>query len=271
MTKRKIFLAVTTLLILIAIFGVNTCALAAAETRYADAPIVSAYAGNEAIYYTTKEIVAENYTPGRCPLYYGLSDLSNECGAVAGAEIAAFYDKYYPDLVPNWVSYYPSSGKYRIQDSTNVPALIRTMYTLMRTNVDDVGVSRTDFLNGLKTYVNNNGYQVSYQSVKSGNAIDFNQCKSAIDNNKVVVLFALPCTIYDITDANGYDGLIPINITGAHIMVAFGYYKVNYYNNSGLFRTDTYLCLATGRSDIEIAFYRVDATTTQAAYIVNIS
>ena len=268
MTKSKSFLIVAILLVFVSMFGAWSGASAYdAEVRYADAPLISTYA-NETINYTRKEIVEENYTDGKCPMY--ISNLTNACGAVAGAEIVAFYDKYYPELIPNWVSYYTASGKYRVQDATYVPALTSELYTLMRTNVDDVGVSRTDFLNGLTSYINGKGYQVSYQSVKSGNSLNYTQCKNAVDNNKVIALFVLPTTIYEIINSSNSDVITSSNIAGAHIMVVYGYTKINYYNASGLFRTDTYLRVSTGRADIQSAYYRIDSTTTDAAYIVNI-
>lgn len=269
MTKSKAFIIVAVLLVLVSVFGAWTGSNDVAEVRYADTMLYSAYA-NENIYYTTKEEVGPVYTPGYCPFYYGLSDLTNACGSVAGAEIVAYYDKYFPDLIPDWVSYYTASGKYRIQDFTHVPALMRELYTLMRTNVDDVGVSRTDFLNGLESYVNSNGHQVSYQSVMSGKSIDYEQCKQAINNNKIIVLFALPTNVYGIGSGNGYDNISSVSISSAHIMVVFGYLQVKYYNASGLFRTDTYLDVAVGKSGYTSMYYKVDSDTTEAAYIVNI-
>ena len=268
--KRKIFLATVMLLVLAATFGLTTSAYASeGETRYADAPLLSLYA-SETINYTRREITAENYTDGNCPFYYPLSDLSNSCGSVAGAEIVAFYDKYYPNLIPDWVSYYTATGKYRLQNSTYVAPLIRDLYTRMRTNVDDVGVSESDFLNGLKNYINANGYQVSYQNIKSGNTINFEQCKNAIDNNKVIALLTLPTTVYEMSEGVNRDTFNLVNISGAHIMVVFGYLQIKYYNTSGLFRTDTYLAVAVGQVGHDLAYYRIDSTATQAAYIVNI-
>ena len=53
-------------------------------------------------------------------------------------------------------------------------------------------------------------------------------------------------------------------------MVVFGYIQIEYYNNSGLFRTDTYLYAAMGKVGYNYVLYKIDSTTTEAAYIVNI-
>lgn len=240
-----------------------------AEERYADAQFYSTYA-TETVYYTRRDIVELGSTDGGAPQYTAMNGMTNACGAVAGAEIVAFYDKYYPALIPGWTSYYPASGKYRLEDSTYVPALMNSLYTLMRTNVDDVGVSKTDFLNGLKSYVNGQGYIITYQDVKSGQTVDYEACKNAIDNNKVVVLLAYPTSVYDVINGTNEDYITSINISGAHIMVAYGYAQVNYYNANELFRTDKYLNVVTGRSTPTIASFKVGGTDIDGAYIVDI-
>ena len=61
-----------------------------------------------------------------------------------------------------------------------------------------------------------------------------------------------------------------ININSVHIMVVFGYVQIEYYNNSGLFRTDTYLYAAMGKAGYNYVLYKIDSTATEAAYIVNV-
>lgn len=268
MTKTRTFITIAILLACVSVFGAWSDG-GAAETRYADAMLRSTYA-SEVVSYTSKQVTGPINTTNNCPFYHGLSDTTNACGAVAGAEIVAFYDKYYPNLISDWASYLEPSGIYIPQESTHVAPLIRDLYTRMRTNVDDVGVSRTDFLNGLTSYVTDAGYSVSYQSVMSGGKINYELCKTAIANNKVIVLFTAPTTVYEIAYASDYDGIMPTNIASAHIMVIFGYYEVAYYNDNGLFRTDKYLNVAVGKTGYSSKLYRADSTTTQAAYIVNI-
>ena len=267
MKKMKLAI-VPILLICVMMFG--AWAPINSEVRYADAPFLSTYA-SETISFTKREFVERQTTDGGCPQFWQISGLTNACGAVAGAEIVAFYDKYYPELIPNWTSYYTASGKYRSQDSTHVPALMNSLYTLMRTNVDDVGVSKTDFLNGLKSYVNGQGYSISYQDVKSGQSVNYAQCKNAIDNNKVVALLVYPTSIYDMSNGTSSDTIMSISISGAHIMVAYGYCQIKYYNASGAFRTDTYLMVATGQpGGLPTALYKVGPSDINGAYVINI-
>ena len=268
MTRTKTFIIVAILLAFVSVFGVWTGSNNA-ETRYADSQLYSTYA-NETVSYTRKEVVGPVYTLGNCPYFHSMPEMTNACGAVAGAELVAFYDRYFPDLIPDWTPYYTSNNNYRRQDSTYVPAVMRQLYTLMRTNVDDVGVSRSDFLNGLTSYFNSKGRQISYQSVTSFGKLNYEQCKTAINNNKAIVLFALPTDVYDVALNSNSDTIISTSIASAHIMVAFGYCEIKYYNASGLFRTDTYLMVAMGKAGYTYKFYRVDSADTEAAYIVNV-
>ena len=229
--------------------------------RYADVQLLSPYA-NETVYYTSKNEYSDE-TAGGCPQFTAVDGLENACGPVAGAEIVAFYDKYYTNLIPGWDSYYPATGKYRLPNVTYTNPVMHSLYTSMRTNVDDVGVSESDCLSG---------YSVNYQSVLSGSAVNFEACKTATANNKVIILFSRATNLYRVGYGNSYDTIVPVSVAGLHIMVAYGWYEVNYYNESGLFRTDRYLQVSTGLgSPTPIALYKVNPNDLNAAYIVNIA
>ena len=238
--------------------------------RYADVQLLSPYA-NETVYYTSKNEYSDE-TAGGCPQFTAVDGLENACGPVAGAGIVAFYDKYYTNLIPGWDSYYPATGKYRLPNVTYTNPVMHSLYTSMRTNVDDVGVSESDCLSGLKSYINGKGYSVNYQSVLSGSAVNFEACKTATANNKVIILFSRATNLYRVGYGNSYDTIVPVSVAGLHIMVAYGWYEVNYYNESGLFRTDRYLQVSTGLgSPTPIALYKVNPNDLNAAYIVNIA
>lgn len=270
MTKGKKLIFVPILLVFLMVFGAWTYQVDT-EDRYADAALVTPRSSSETINYTDRVEKLLYNTSGNCPQYRQLSNMTNACGAIAGAEIVAFYDKYYPNMIAGWDSYY-ASGTYRMQDATYVPALMNELYTLMRTNVDDVGVSEDDFKNGLKSYVVNHGYSLSYTSVRNWlGRLNFDDCKAALDQNKVIVLFTKAGDVYQVTSSDGYDTITPTTIAGLHIMVAYGYYQVEYYNAKGLFRTDTYLHVAVGRNAPAHAYYRIDSTNLNAAYVVNVA
>ncbi len=251
------------------IFGAWTPDNVNESIRYTDAAIVST-CSSENVYFTSRSRSEENYTPKNCPLYRCLSGLENVCGAVAGSMIIGYYDKYFPNLIPNWESYY-SNGSYRLQDTVCVPDVISQLYTLMRTNVDDVGVSEEDFVDGLTSYINNKGYSVNYQNLVSGSDFNYDEYKRAINDGKVVALLTKQGEVYDLKFYESYDCIEATTVTDPHIMVAYGYLKIDYYDASGIFRTDTYLRVALGITS-KNAYYKINNNNNiTGAYIVNIS
>lgn len=272
MKKSRVFLITAALLVFVSVFGAWTnvnAVNADAETRYADAPLLSTYA-NITYEYTSRNVVGPVNTTGECPFFYPLPSLPNSCGAVAGAELVAFYDRYFPDLIPNWTPYYTATNIYRRQDTTVIPAIMQELYTLMRTNVDDVGVSETDFLNGLRSYFTSKGRQLSYQSVMSGGKLNYEQCKNAVNSNKAIVLFTEVTNVYQLTSASNKDTYTSVNIANAHIMIIFGYFEATYYYNGSMTGSVKFVNAAMGKSGYSSVFYDPNSTTTQAAYIVNV-
>lgn len=270
MKKLLYFALILVLVAGIAMFGAMAPVPAEpTETRYADAPLIAPYA-SEVIDYDTKEYTTVK-TAGAAPYYVQIAEISNACGAVAGSQIVGFYDKYYPNLIPGWESYYTSNGNYRRQDTTYVPALMLELYNLMQINVKAPGVSEDEFKTGLQTYFTNHGYTASFGSVTSGGALNFSACKAALSSNQLLVLFTTPGDVYQISEIANRDTLNPNTIAGNHIMIAYGYVEVYYYNSTGLFRADNYLLVATGWDYPSTAYYKANSTNLQAAYVVNVA
>ena len=236
------------------------------EDRYANAQLHSLYV-LETIDFDTKD---SNAYMNSAPHYTALSGMANACGAVAGSEIVAYYDKYYPNMIPNWESFYASSGKYRIQDQVYIPALMNELYVLMRTNVDDGGVSESEFVSGLTQYINGKGYGVSMQNVLSGTSVNYETCKTAFENNKVIVLFSRATNLYNIGEGTTQDNISSSALSSSHIMMAYGYKEIKYYKNGILFRHDSYLMVSTGLQGTGVAYYKVNNHSLNSAYIVNI-
>lgn len=235
--------------------------------RYAGGKLISTYA-SETISYVSKEVISEIYTTKCVPNYFAVGGMQNCCGPVAGAIIIGFYDKYYENLIPNWASYY-STGTYRIQDGTYVPALLQDLYDRMQTNVVAPGVSESEFKSGLTSYIADKGYNVTLNSLGKGNSFNINTFKTAVSNNEVAVLFVQPSNIYSLSASENYDVLVSGSISGNHIMVAYGYYEVKYTLSNGT-RTDKYLRVATGLSGTTTAFYKI-GSYIDAAYHVKIN
>ncbi len=243
-----------------------------AEARYYDSVMaLSAKSTTETVNYTRKE---ETYieTQNGVPLYYGRTDLANSCGPTGGSIVVGYYDKYYEELIPNYTGYYPASGKYKRMDTTYIPALIGDLYTLMRTNVDDVGVSESDCLNGLKSYVQSKGRSISYSSVKSGSSLNTTAYLNSLQNNKPVLLFCDQVGIVMFGGDSTSDVIYEDTIANKHIMVGFGYYQIKYYNGNTNFRTDTYLRAACGLFSYSDGFVKLSSSSwLDSGYAVSIS
>lgn len=241
--------------------------------RYNDnAVTLASDLSNEQVYYTNREYTYYTTTNG-VPLYEPSGALTNSCGATGGAIVVGFYDKYYENLIPNYTSYYTATGKYKSSSSnTYVSTLMSDLYTLMRTNVDDVGVSESDCRNGLKTYVQNKGYSLSYTSIKSGSSLNMTACQNAFRNNQPILLFCDQVGVVFVDEYSGYDNITTLAVANQHIMVAYGYYQVRYYNGSTNFRTDTYFDVATGLDINTTGWVTVDSISwLNNGYIVSIS
>ncbi|MBQ8291411.1 MAG: hypothetical protein IJX88_02740 [Clostridia bacterium] len=217
---------------------------------------------SETIYCTD---MVEDYTTldYGMPFYYGTDDLTNACGAVAGSIVVGYFDRDYPTLISNWVSYYPASGRFKMMNSTYVSPVMQELYTLMRTNVDDVGVSQDDCKNGLQTYFADRGYSLTYTTVESNSVFNYNLYKQAIDAQKPVLIFSNNATICSPTfsESQGKTVIANQNITGGHIMVGYGYSTITYYNGSTPIRTDNYILVSTGRASLSDAYVNVGSTS----------
>lgn len=270
MNKINKIKTIALLLLCLPFCGGWTTAPTAAEQsdRYVGGELIAMYASNETISYVSKQAVSDISTDRGTPEYFSVNGMQNGCGPVAGAIVVGFYDKYYENMIPDWISYY-STGRYKGQDGTYVPALINDLYDRMQTNVVAPGVSESEFKVGLTSYITSKGYNVSLNSLGKGNNFDINTFKTAVTNNEVTVLFVQPSNFYLYEALENKDLVTSGSIGGNHIMVAYGYYEVKYTLSNGT-RTDKYLRVATGLSGISTVFYKV-GSYIDAVYQVKIN
>ena len=236
--------------------------------RYYDVPPISTLATNEELVtYTSVEQTSIRMTNGM-PVYY-TSTLTNACGPVAGGIIVGYYDKFIESLVPNYSTAY-ASGRFRMIDSTHIPNLLQNLYTLMRTNVDDVGVSESDCLNGLKSYVQGKGSSLTYTSLKN-TSFSGSGYIAAMNALQPVLLFCNNVTLYDVFVSEESTGISQLAQSTNHIMVGGGYLKLKYYNGTNNFRTDIFLEVRTGWLTGSVGYVKLeDASWIDSAYKVSI-
>ena len=242
------------------------------EGRYYDKPVVSRAAGDvETINFASIDNIYIE-TPNRVPLYYS-NTLENACGPIGGAIVVGYYDKYFQNLIPNYTNYLTTTGKYRPQDRTYIPTLIEEMYTAMQTNVVAPGVSESECLNGLETYVEGKGYSISYTAVKPYNGtFSHTAYQNAINNGQPVILFCDTVQLVMPSEYDTYNQIIVSQESQDHIIVGFGYQIYRYYNASGAnFRTDIYLAVASGWHPNNIGFVKINSDSwLDSAFAVDI-
>lgn len=171
-------------------------------------------------------------------------------------------------MISGWESYY-NGYLYKKQDTQYVPATIKTLYALMKTNVVAAGVSVDEFKSGLSEYAQNQGYSIGYASLGKGTGFNYNAFKTAIQNNRIAALFVSPSNLYTITAQSDKDVLTTKNISSNHIMIAYGYYEVKYTMGSST-RTDRYLQVATGFDFVTKAYYKI-GSQLDVAYTIEVA
>lgn len=172
------------------------------------------------------------------------------CGVSAGGVAIGFYDRLYEELIPNhagstiWGKYFYGSH------DAEVEIMYDSLYTKM--NATSAGVTLNGYTNGVKSYTSSKGRITTFTSVMNGTQINASQYKTAIINGKLLTVFMDGFSIIDFgsfSTYNGYDKIYTYVNIGCHVMVAYGFLDVSYYNSSNqCFRKDTYLYVSSGYS-----------------------
>lgn len=215
------------------------------DTNYFDTGLNFTTIEND-VYYDDYEII-DNHLERFCPNYDNINH-TNSCAPLAGTILIGYYDYEYENLIPNFVSgsYYNNIFTYRPRTS-KVQAVKDSLYNLMGTNSIEPGTSVNQFKTGLQSYVNNSGYNISYNSCGS----NFN-LQTALGYFNSEMPIALFLTGYEYYPENGLfreEGHYSMGgrlSSGTHVCIAYGYRQLNYYNDGELFRSDNYLIVVYG-------------------------
>lgn len=206
----------------------------------------------------------------------GDSTKTNLCAAVSGANVCGYYDRWSTELIPNYTPggmmgsayvYFPQMNRVAIQDCIN------DLYVAMRINVDAPGTTMVECKNGLESYAGSKGYKTTYDSILQGSkSVNLAQLKQAINNNKIAMIFCRQYNmVYSIGQYDGYAEFEKYTNDVGHIMAVYGYKTLAYYRNGSIFRTDTFLCVATGYDTKGTALVKLnDYIDMEDALIVHI-
>ena len=224
--------------------------------------------------------ITANYAYDTAPAFGNTeSSFSNYCGPVTGMDIVLFNDRWKTNLIPNYepgFSLSDGSYDYWAMATSASSAAYANIYSLMKTG-EVGGTTSTNFRNGLKSFVENAGYDISYSSIYSNSkTVNLNALKTAIDQNKVGVIM---CSEYNYILSMGVSmgdtemTIVKESSTIPHMMMVYGYFTCAYYKNGVNFQTDTYLYVTRSNGSGDLGYMQVndDCLDIDEAYIVTIS
>lgn len=194
----------------------------------------------------------------------GDTSMSNTCGPLAGMNIVTFFDRWCTELVPNYDPGVMFSSGYQYWSDrylSQTKACIRTLYDLM--GVAELGgTTSANFKNGLKSYVEDAGYNVSTSSFYStSTTVSLSKLKTAINQNKVGLIM---CERFDyvsqifILQTSEKARIVKVHYDAAHIMMVTGYETFAFYKDGVVVATETFLLVSSGFNTGESGFVQLN-------------
>ncbi len=234
-----------------------------AVTTYSDDALYSETATQntvtDAFSYSRKEVVSYKIN-NSFPNYYNTNiSLTNTCANVAGANVIGYYDRYFDELIPNCASGILRGTNYVYYEmllfKEKKQAVIDWLYTAMKTNTIDDGTTEDDCLEGLAEYVEGKGRDITYSSVMTGEELNFDEFDAELKEGKPIMFFLSGYTFVSVNDSGNSVAITINEYTGNHIIVAYGYQKIDYYDaNNKLIESNIYIFVSTGIENVS-GFY----------------
>lgn len=193
-------------------------------------------------YYDSRTEKAEKISYG-FPVNRQSINLQNSCAPKAGAFLMSFWDRFHPELIPNYEpgQQYLNTYYWAPSDSSTIPALASKLYGYMDTNNGHSGTSQADFTRGISRYVKENGnHTLSSSTLMKNGSIDREALKSAFVNNLPVVLFMNPNYnfIQLIEQNNTGETVYMTHFTGSHVVLSFGITHYTYKKGATSYQED---------------------------------
>lgn len=209
----------------------------------------------------------------------GDTSMSNTCGPLAAMNIVTFYDRWCTELIPDYDPGVLFSSGYQYwhdRDLEQTEKAIRSLYSLMKT-AELGGTTSANFKSGLKAYVENAGYSVSYTSFYNGaTSVNLSKLKTAIGQMKVGLIMCERFNFVSniiISKADSVARIVKVNHDAAHIMMVTGYETVEFYKNGETVARETFLRVSSGFSSGERGYVQLNDgyLNINEAYIYTIS
>lgn len=223
------------------------------------------YADQETIKYANKT-EEEFFIKNGLPSYSYSSTSDFTCAVQAGGHIIGFFDKDYDQVIANF-----SAGR-TIRDqfiwskkNSIVDAALDELYVRMETNVHGNGTTAPGFRNGLQSYMSVRGYNTTYNTVVNSGYINDSLYRQELSLGKPVVLFLSAYNFLPISsftqDSN--TDLLNYNIySGNHIVVAYGYKTVSYFDAANnLIKRYSFVRVASGFVNSPFVYLKLNDRT----------
>lgn len=208
-----------------------------------------AYQGSSELQYASEQVsfLSRTETPYNVlpsiPLYiYGHK---GGCVPIAGSNIIGYFDRTYPNLIPDYEPGRMIFGRYIFSGENEATmAVSEALHTDMGTTANGNTVS--EFRSGMTKYVNRQGYSISFSSLMSWGKIKFDTAKTVVQQNKAIALFLKGYRCVTIKTEEGYDVLDYEYSTANHAVAGFGCLEVTYTFSNNTTRTDKYIHASMG-------------------------
>lgn len=168
---------------------------------------------------------------------------ANSCAPMAATIVIGYYDSLYENLVPNEsVGIWYNGQYYYYAISSQLYDIKESLYTIMGTNTEAPGTSIVQFTNGFTSYVNQQGYNISFTSCGAINTTTFT---NHIEQQKPIVVFLNSYNYY--TDGVRSDdgtklGFLRKSSANGHVAVCSGYREYTFTKDGSTWVNKYLIC-----------------------------
>lgn len=207
------------------------------------------------------------------PPRYNSSPYTGACACIAGANIIGYYDRYYENLIPDFVPGYLFYNMYYLYygQAIAVDEVVKQLYSDMGTTSN--GTTEAQFLNGMSKYCKRAGYNFGYTSLMSGGKLNYsNAIKYMEEYNQPIALFLSGYNVATVVEGDSQDGYGYNYSNANHIMVGFGYRYVTYTYSNGSTETFNFIYVSSGNGNYIAGYYNINysGSTLDDALAINI-
>lgn len=242
-TISKTIVAISIIVLAFTAFFAVCFAPQAANVAFADSVEELSYRGASGLVTTTDTFsystkTTESYfINSSVPAYYDTANRNYTCAPVAGANLIGFYDRYFPNLVPDIAPGYTRGTRYTyypmLRYETQLQSLINDLASRMGTGSS--GTTLNEFETGMTSYVASKNLNITYIDVTAAqtNALDLENAIVQLKDGNPIAFFTSGINFTTFTDTGSSVIMTIKSSSDNHVFVAYGYQKVIYYDASG--------------------------------------